>query len=473
MDQRNQNRDRMQKRGMTTMIDMNKIRRGVGLLTLGVGLAFLGGCTAIDNLLKVSNPSQLQEDAVNDPSLIPVLVNSVEGAMVDALDYWVIWIGSMFTDEQITGVNWEATARLSQRIVRFDEGDADGMFSNLHDLRAMADSVVGRFKGGLLEGATTDWRTAYAQAYAGYGYIMLGDNMCESTVDVGETIYGPLDMYEFAVDRLEDALTMAGAANDPDIQNLARAGLARAHLNLGNYSQAASYGGQVSPGFEWWIQYAGDDNQDAPGNNMYTNINGSNHRIGVHPHFLAGGPDNWLKKDLEPFLTDPRVQHWPYWRTGHNALSPLYTPYQGLRYSGYNGETLADGGQPAAYTRGDDILLADYNSAQHDRWEAINAQGTDPAGVLAFVNARRAVGHQAPVNLAGQALTMELRDQRGRDLFLGGFRLADLRRWLRGGTDMFPSGQHPTTEWGQYGDATCFPMPVEEYEGNPNINKPG
>lgn len=455
------------------MIDMNKIRRGVGLLTLGVGLAFLGGCTAIDNLLKVSNPSQLQEDAVNDPSLIPVLVNSVEGAMVDALDYYQIWIGSMFTDQQITGVNWEATARLSQRIVRYDEGDADGMFSNLHDLRAMADSVVGRFKGGLLEGATSDWRTAYAQAYAGYGYIMLGDNMCESTVDVGETIYGPLDMYQFAVERLEDALTMAGAAGDADIQNLARAGLARAHLNLGNYSQAASYGGQVSPGFEWWIQYAGDDNQDAPGNNMYSNINGANHRIGVHPHFLAGGPDNWLQKDLQPFLTDPRVQHYPYWRTGHNALSPLYTPYQGLRYSGYNGQAIADGGQPAAYTRGDDILLADYNSAQHDRWEAINAQGTDAAGVLAFVNARRAVGHQAPVDLAGQALTMELRDQRGRDLFLGGFRLADLRRWLRGGTDMFPSGQHPTTEWGQYGDATCFPMPVEEYEGNPNINKPG
>ena len=452
------------------MIGLNRIRRGAGVLALGAGLTVLGGC---DNLLTVSNPSQLQEGAVNDPALIPVLVNSVEGAMVDALDYYQIWIGSMFTDEQITGVNWEATARLSQRIVRYDEGDADGMFSNLHDLRAMADSVVGRFKGGLLEGATSDWRTAYAQTYAGYGYIMLGDNMCESTVNVGETIYGPLDMYEFAVERLEDALQMAGAAGDSDIQNLARAGLARAHLNLGNYAQAACYGAQVSAGFQWWIQYAGDDNQDAPGNNMFSNVQGANHRIGVHPHFLAGGPENWLKKDLEPFLTDPRVQHYPYWRTGHNALSPLYTPYQGLRYSGYNGETIADGGQPAEYTRGDDILLADELSARHDMWEAIDAQGSDAAGVLAFVNERRAVGHQDPVTLSGQALTMELRDQRGRDLFLGGFRLADLRRWLRGGTDMFPSGVHPTVEWGQYGDATCFPMPVEEYEGNPNINKPG
>ena len=452
------------------MIGLNRIRRGAGLLALSAGLTVLGGC---DNLLTVSNPSQIQEGAVNDVTLIPVLVNSVEGAMVDALDYYQIWIGSMFTDQQITGVNWEQTARLSQRIVRYDEGDADGMFSNLQDLRAMADSVVGRFKGGLLEGATSDWRTAYAQTYAGYGYIMLADNMCESTFDVGEVIYDPLDMYAFAVERLEDGLQMAGAAGDADIQNLARAGLARAHLNLGNYAQAVSYAAQVPAGFQWWIQYAGDDNQDAPGNNMFANVQGANHRIGVHPHFLAGGPTNWLKKDLEPFLTDPRVQHYPYWRTGHNALSPLYTPYQGLRYSGYNGEAIADGGQPAEYTRGDDILLADYNSARHDMWEAIDAQGSDAAGVLAFVNERRAVGNQDPVNLTGQALTMELRDQRGRDLFLGGFRLADLRRWLRGGTDMFPTGLHPTVEWGQYGDATCYPMPVEEYEGNPNINKPG
>jgi tetratricopeptide (TPR) repeat protein len=463
----------MKKRGKSTMIGIKNIRKGVGLLTLGVGLAFLGGCDAVDKLLVVSNPSELQEGAVNETALIPILTNSVEGAMVDALDYYQIWIGSMFTDEQITGVNWEATARLSQRIVLFTEGDADGMFSNLHDLRAMADSVVGRFKGGLIENASSDWRTAYAQAYAGYAYIMLADNMCESTINVGETIYQPLELYAMAVERLEDALSMAGSAGDADIQNLARAGLARAHMNLGNYSQVVTYASAVDSDFQWWIQYAGEDNQDAPGNNAQANVSGANHRIGVHPHFLAGGPDMFLQNDLEPYLTDPRVQHYPYWRTGHNVLSPLYTPYAGLRYSGYNGQTIASGGQPAEYDRGDDILLADYNSAQHDMYEAMDAQGSDPAAVLAFVNARRAVGNQDPVTLSGSALTMELRDQRGRDLFQGGFRLADLRRWLRGGTDMFPSGTHPTEEWGSYGTATCFPMPVEEYEGNPNINKPG
>jgi hypothetical protein len=462
----------MKKRGKSTMIGIKRIRRGVGVLALGVGLAFLGGCEAVDKLLVVSNPSQLQESAANDAALISILVNSVEGAMVGLYDDPFIWRGSFFTDQQITGINWEQTARLSQRIVQFDEGDADLMFSDIHDLRAMADSVAGRFREGLLEGYSSDWRYAYALAYAGYGYIFLGDAMCESTVNVGETIYGPQEMYGFAVERLMEALQVAGAAGDTDIQNLARVGLARAHLNLGNYNDVVTYATAVDAGFEWWIQYApiGDE---APSNVMYDRISGQNHAIGVHPHFLAGGPDNWLRDHLEPFLTDPRVQHWPYWRQGHNALSPLYTPYQGLRYSGYNGQTIASGGQPAEYQAETDILLADTLSAMHNAWEAIDAMGSDPAGVLAFVNTRRAVGNWDPVDLSGQALTMELRDQRGRDLFLGGFRLGDLRRWLRGGTDMFPSGPHPTAEWGNYGDATCYPMPEEEYEGNPNINKPG
>ena len=455
------------------MIGMNRIRKGIGLLTLGVGLAFLGGCDAVDELLVVSNPTELQEGAVNDAALIPILVNSVEGAMVDAYSYRIVWIGSMFTDEQITGVNWEQTARLSERIVRFDEGDADGMFSDLHDLRAMADSVVGRFRGGLLANADSNWRTAYALAYSGYSYIFLADQMCASNLNVGEVIYQPLELYAMAVDRLEDALSVAGAAGRADIQNLARVGLARAHLNLGNYGQVVTYATQVDQDFQWWIQYADMSNQDAPGNNMFTNVSGSNHRIGVHPHFLAGGPDNFLKNDLEPFLTDPRVQHYPYWRLGHNVLSPLYTPYAGLRYSGYNGQTIASGGQPADFDRGDDMLMADYLEARHHMWEAIDAQGSDPVGVLAFVNERRAYGNQDPVNLSGKDLTMELRDQRGRDLFLGGYRMGDLRRWLRNGDDMFPSGPHPTAEWGTYGDATCYPIPVEEYEGNPNLNKPG
>ena len=199
---------------------------------------------------------------------------------------------------------------------------------------------------------------------------------------------------------------------------------------------------------------------------------GSNHALSVHPHFLADPAAYGTTEDLTPKLTDPRVQHDPVWRYGHNQLTRIYTPYAPLMWSTYNGETIADGGSPSdlrTENDGANIAFASGLEAMHNLME-VNA---NEAEVLAFVNERRAFGNQDPVNLTGAALVAELRDQRGKDLFLAGYRLGDLRRWLREGDDLFPSGQHPVTEWGDYGTATCFPLPLEEYEGNPNLNPPG
>ena len=94
------------------------------------------------------------------------------------------------------------------------------------------------------------------------------------------------------------------------------------------------------------------------------------------------------------------------------------------------------------------------------------ADGATPA-TLAFVNARRAVGNQAPVSLTGAALITELRAQRARDFFLTGQRLGDLRRYLKAGVDLFPKGKYPVFS-DFYGDKTCFIVPLSEKAGNPN-----
>ena len=114
----------------------------------------------------------------------------------------------------------------------------------------------------------------------------------------------------------------------------------------------------------------------------------------------------------------------------------------------------------------------DQETARRWRRQAI----TDPAvnqQVNDFVNARRAVGNQPPVMLTDTALFHELRVQRSRDFYQGGLRLGDLRRWKRDGVgDFFPTGNHVNQEWGVYGIWTCFPLPLEEYQGNPNIQPP-
>ena len=158
---------------------------------MGAGLA---ACSTADKLLEVDNPAQLDESLLNDEALVKVLVGGVIGDFQAMYSDPFVWRGSMFTDEQITGVNWEQTARLSQRIVQYDEGDADRMFSDLARSPGQADSVAGRFTGG--PGRRQRRRSkALVLAYAGYSYIILADAMCESTVNVGSTIYQPVELY--------------------------------------------------------------------------------------------------------------------------------------------------------------------------------------------------------------------------------------------------------------------------------------
>ena len=437
--------------------------RSVRATVIGLALAGLGACSFSD-ILEVQNPDELNEDLLQDDGLIDVLLSSVKGDFDEAFDDPFIWRGSMFTDESLTGINWEQTARLNQRIVQFDEGDADLMFTEISAALQQADSISGRLRT-LLDTPGTDARFARTLAYAGYSYILMADAMCEATVAVGDVIHQPLALYQFAVDRFNEALTVATAANDADLVNLARVGLTRAHLNLGNMAQVISIADQVTANFKYEAEYS--DQNPSVYNVLQARVTSANHSLGVHPKFVAGGV--FGTQDLSPVMTDPRVQHFARWRLGHNQLTPLYTPNASLMMSNYNGQTRAAGGTPALIERGSSIAFASQLEALHNRYEAL---GDDPA-TLAFVNARRAVGNQAPVALTGQPLIDELRNQRGKDLFLAGYRLGDLRRWLRGGQDLFPSGQHVNAQWGDYGTATCFPLPLEEYEGNPNISLPG
>jgi hypothetical protein len=128
---------------------------------------------------------------------------------------------------------------------------------------------------------------------------------------------------------------------------------------------------------------------------------------------------------------------------------------------------------PILFQNDTDVKLASGVEAWHHYYEATGPTATGPAGsTLDFVNSRRTFGNQPTVDLTGAELMAELRAQRGKDLFLSGYPLGDLRRWKAAGVaDLFPTGIHPNAQWGLYGDATCYPLPDDEYEGNPNIRR--
>src|SRR6267142_2752552 len=99
------------------MTSCTKIR-SAGLLGLALSVACFAACNKV---LEVQNPSQIPFDSLNNKRLVDVFVAGAIGEFVHMYDDPFIWRGSMITDEQVTGINWEQTARLNLRIVRYDE----------------------------------------------------------------------------------------------------------------------------------------------------------------------------------------------------------------------------------------------------------------------------------------------------------------------------------------------------------------
>lgn len=433
------------------------------LLTFLALLGTLGLVQGCDQILDVDNPDEILATDLTDPQLIEQLATSAVGEFQNYYDDPIIWRGGMITDEQITGINWENTARISQRILEDSGTGQGGMFGNISRIIVMADTATALLTD-FVDNPGSDPRIATTLAFGGYGYVFMAETLCEATVKVSAEIFSSDEVMEMAVPRFEQAITVAQAAGDSDLENLARTGLARAHLWLGNSEAVKSAAAPVPEDFVYWAYYS--TNSGRENNTLFARISGANHALGVHPRFVQG---EWLEQGLVETQIDPRIQHLPDWRTGHNALSPLYTPFAGRRFSVYNGEAQAFGGEPAEYTQDMDIAIADGIEARHHFAEADGPT----AATLAFVNERRAYGNMDPlVDPTPDEIMEELREQRARDTYMSGIRLGDLRRWAKQGVgNFFPTGRHPTEEWGLYGDAECYPIPDSEFEGNPNISR--
>ncbi|HLB38007.1 MAG TPA: RagB/SusD family nutrient uptake outer membrane protein [Gemmatimonadales bacterium] len=493
---------------------MRKTTALLGVAAAGLMVMLAAGCNP-DELLKVENPDELQLENLNDVKLLKVQLNGVIDQVHSTYASPVIEFANYLTDEVLTGRNWEDYARASQRIASYLEGPTNGIFTGTSRGLRMGHELAERIRVWAADDPSRnfDAELATALVFAGFSTVVMAENTCQAVIspdpnNPSGTVLSQLETFAAAVPYLTEGLTVALASpartdlragrRPADVANLARVALARAYLGQGDWANAATYANQVTTTFKWWNEFV-----DISGgrNPLQGTANGGNFSNGIHPWFTGVHPSfngtgfTFTNDNVIAPQTDPRIQHDPTDRTGHNALTRLYKLVQGLRYSEYTGTTQAPAsascpactGTPFSQMRlltgyDTDIVLADYLEAQHHYFEALAMQdiAANQAAVLAFVNSRRAVGNQAAVSLSGQALITELRNQRARDLFMGGFRLGDLRRWTRfdagngpfANGSYFPTGTHPNVQWGEYGSWTCFPIPLAEYEGNPNLTKP-
>jgi hypothetical protein len=459
----------------------NNIARWAGLLAAALLVVPLPAC---DEILNVDNPEEISVNELNDEALLDAQVAGVIDAFTEqtaGTESGLIQGGTFLTDETVTGLNWEDWQRANQRVVNYIEGPVYGIWENLSETLRNGEETLHKLDS-LATDPTEDRRVALVAALVGYTYMLIGEHICQAVFSsqdsLGSTVYDPPEVFAKAIPFFNRALTVGGAGGHANIVNLAHVGLARTYLNLADFGNAMQHAQAVTAGFQWWVDYSNATTD--LWNNLYDETHGTNHTIGVHPNFLNG---TYGTQDLVATQTDPRLQHTSRFTTGHDQSTKLYKPYQGLRFSGYTGAAIADGAAEGNGDNGDlilfqtdtDVLLADYVEARHHYYEAMLRSGGAEAQVLQWVNDRRAVGNQPPVSLTGAALFAELRRQRSIDLYMGGFRLGDLRRWKRDGVgDFFPTGVHPNPDRlpGVYGAWTCWPLPIEEYEGNENLSKP-
>lgn len=412
----------------------------------------LAGCDSVSGLLEVENPGVVGEIALDDPELIPAMVNSAVGQFQLMYDDFVL-AGAILGDEAVNGHNFDQWRQFDIRNVTSDNTIlGSDIYGPVQRARGAADDYARRIRTILGDEANSHFGLSRVLAYGGYSYLMLGEYFCESPVSPTAGALNSEQILSEAISRFDDAIavaTAAKAAGTPAVRadsiiHMARVGAARASLWQGNKAKAIEYASLVPASFQIWVAYSQETS--SPSNVLQGATNGASRFLGVDAKFRN--------------LNDPRVRHTATSGTGHNGLTQLFDPMQGPSHSGWTS------GTAVRFQLGTNIRLA---SGLEARYIVAEAQGLT-AENLGFVNERRAVGGQTALTGVSEAQYLEaLRDQRRRDFFLDGHRLGDLRRYItQYGVDEFPSGPHPNENWGSYGDATCFIPHNNERIGNPN-----
>jgi len=440
------------------MIDTILVRRGrARLMKMGALAIAFAGFAGCNDFLSADNPGAIEEPDVNSPAYIGLIANGPIFAFQAAHGDVTYWNGQ-FVDELYNRAVFVEEGQIDRRELYSDMSYINAfIYAPLQRARFLGDDGAVRLKILLADSASRDLRVGRSLAYAGYSLMYLGEAMCVTPIDLGAP-KPPEEVFTDAIVRFQEAVTIAGAAKQHlqslPVQNInaiaaadsvrffALVGAARAALNKNDKAAAIAFASQVPSAFVFRAFYT--DNTTAQRNRTYDRL-------------TLGSNATLLNTPFAAALGDPRVPRVA------GTTGRANVPLAPSSYSTFSNTVAGADFAPVMSVRIASGLEAEYIVAE--------AGGPTPA-TLSFVNLRRAAGLQAPVTLSGDALMAELREQRGRDFYLDNHRLGDLRRYLKYyNVDLFPKGPYPGSTSGQVYDQsiTCWPLPTNEINGNPNI----
>ncbi len=226
-------------------------------LTATVVIAMTATTAACDRLLDVENPASVPIEALDNPALMQTL----EAAAIQ--QFQCAFANFVATAGMLSGEYWSANGFVNNHPwewrgvvqIRNEPGGCPGrnatsmgFYTPMQQARFQLDDLFTRASAFTDEEVPNRQRMlTEARAYAGYAFTILGETMCEMTVDGGPRLTSQ-EVWAMAEERFTEAITLATALGDNSLKNMALVGRARVRLDMGKLSEAAEDGPQIPAG---------------------------------------------------------------------------------------------------------------------------------------------------------------------------------------------------------------------------------
>ncbi|CAN5842523.1 hypothetical protein BH23GEM7_BH23GEM7_07760 [soil metagenome] len=405
-------------------------------------------CDVFDRALDVEAPSRIPASDLEDPARATLLVNGAISDFDCAFGAYVVATGVLadeLEDATQTAARWAYDRRdidANRDALYATSGCIGlGVYTPLSVARWSAENVLTKLEGSIdaqmPAGVHRLSLLATAAAYAGYSHLLLGEAFCTGVLlDANLQPGGEVpreELFRRAEARFTRAIEAAQASANAEILNMARVGLARVRLNLGNTAGALEAARSVDANFDARVMTASGVSSRRE-NRVWAQSNPqSSFNVSVAPQFqglTVGGQ------------ADPRVP----------AQQTSQTSPTGIRV--WAQTKYATAGSPIPIASRDEALLviAEIEGGQ-TAVDIIN-QFRATAGLPSFTSSD-------PVEIQQQVI-----EERRRELFLEGHRFYDL---VRLNLPLVPAPGTPYRNGGVYGNTTCLPLPAIERLNNPNF----
>jgi hypothetical protein len=405
--------------------------RNAALGVLGVVLALgLSACDA-----RITDPGPVDDQSLDQPLANAAIVNGMSKALSRALGY-IAYTGAAVSREVVAS----GSTTLFGITIRQQQGLLDPAVSETNDhwqyaqqARWVAEDGARRMRLSLGDQFKSSALAAEALVHVGFSNRLLGENMCDGVIDGGpiesRTVY-----FTRAQAAFSEAITVASAAGNQNLELAARAGRASVRVWLADWPGAVADARMVPSSFVYQARYTASDLD------QYNRLYWANGNQPYRGHSVVGTfYDSYYLTTNDPrtpWQRDPAI---PF---GARGNVPWYF------------QTKFD-------RRESPINLASGREMRLIVAESMLRSGDWQGGIAAINQMRSELGVVAWTASNSTEAWVVLKRERGIELWLEGRRLGDLGRWL---AEQVPGDVEDMT-----GRNTCFPIGQTERDANPNL----